>query len=379
MNAKIKAGIAAAVMVLCTAAFSGCGTVTVALNDYLTVDFNGYDTVGTAKASLDIDSILRDNADDLKIDADNFVSALTAYDDFYSKLDGKLDKNEELSNGDKVKFTWNDIDTKKFKGKYSVKLKFSDAEFVVSGLEEAEKFNPFDYINVTYEGFAPYGKLNIKKEGNMPVSVAYEADKADHLSNGDKVIIKATGYDNFEEYCLSRGYIPTATEQEFTVGGLASYAGKIADIPTDSFDKMDAHAQDSLNADVAKNWSKSDTFKGMKLIGNYFLTPKDPSISTDKYNYIYFIYKVTAMNMETETDFDYYFYARYDSIILLEDGTCSFDLSNIDYPQSGWFTFSDTFKVGGYTYAGYEDIDTLFNKLITSKIDKYSYESTVNE
>lgn len=27
----------------------------------------------------------------------------------------------------------------------------------------------------------------------------------------------------------------------------------------------------------------------------------------------------------------------------------------------------------------YEDIDTIFNKLITSKIDKYSCESTVNE
>lgn len=379
MNKKIKAAVAAAAMMFCTAAFSGCGAAKVDLNEYLTVDFNGYDTAGTAKASVDIDAILRDNADALKIEEGNFVSALSAYDDFYSKLDGKLDKKEELSNGDKVKFTWNDIDTKKFKKKYSVNLKFSDKEFVVSGLEEAEEFNPFDYISVTYEGFAPYGKLNIKKEGNMPISVAYEADKADHLSNGDKVVIKATGYDNFEEYCLGRGYIPTATEQEFTVGGLASYAGKLADIPTDAFNKMDAHAQDTLNADVAKTWKKSETFKGMKLIGNYFLTPKDPSISTDKYNYIYFIYKVTAMNMETETDFDYYFYARYDSIILLEDGTCSFDLSKIDYPQSGWFTSYDTFKVGGYTYAGYEDIDTLFNKLVTTKIDKFSYESTVNE
>lgn len=379
MNTKIKAGIAAAAMLLCTAAFSGCGAVTVDLNDYLTVDFDGYDTVGKAKASVDIDSLLRDNAEALKIDEDDFVAAFTAYDDFYSKLEGTLDKKEELSNGDKVKFTWDDIDTKKFKEKYSIKLKFSDEEFVVSGLEEAEEFNPFDYIKVTYEGFAPYGKLNISKEGNMPVSVSYEADKADHLGNGDKVLIKAVGYDDFEEYCLSRGYIPTATEQEFTVSGLASYAGSLGDIPTDAFDKMDAHAQDTLNAYVAKNWAKSETFKGMKLIGNYFLTPKDPSISTDTYNYIYYIYKVTATNVDTETDFDYYFYARYDSIILLEDGTCSFDLSSIDYPQSGWFTSYDTFKVGGYVYAGYEDIDTLFNKLVTSKIDKYSYETTVDE
>lgn len=62
MNTKIKAGIAAAAMLLCTAAFSGCGAVTVDLNDYLTVDFDGYDTVGKAKASVDIDSLLRDNA-----------------------------------------------------------------------------------------------------------------------------------------------------------------------------------------------------------------------------------------------------------------------------------------------------------------------------
>ncbi|MDE7234462.1 MAG: hypothetical protein K2N29_05300, partial [Ruminiclostridium sp.] len=300
------------------------------------------------------------------------------YGDFYDKIDGELDQNSELSNGDKVKFVWDEIDTKHFAEKYSVSLNFSDMEFTVGDLDKANLFDPFDDLTVTYEGFAPYGKLVIRNARSGAVTVNFEADRTDGLSNGDTVVIKATAGSDLTSYCLDSGYIPTETEQTFTVSGLASYAASLDEIPADSYDKMNTHALDSFNANVAKDWNDPKTMKNIALIGNYFLTPKDASLSTDKGNIIYFIYKGTAQSMKSEEDFDYYYYSRFDDIILLEDGTCSFDLSAMSYPKTGWFA-EEQFSVDGYSYGGYQDIDTLFNKLVTSKIDRYTYVSTVSE
>ncbi len=256
--------------------------------------------------------------------------------------------------------------------------------YEVSGLEQAEEFNPFDYITVTYEGFAPYGKLNISKNGENPVyGISYRADKADGLSNGDKVVVRAEAGSDITEYCFGKGYAPSETEREFTVSGLASYATKLNLIPAEAMTKMDTHAQDVFKANVAKNWNDSgESLKDIKLIGNYFLIPKDSSISTNTYNYVYFIYKITAENSEKDSAFDYYYYSYYTNIILLDDGTCSFDLNDITVPEGSSFfglVSGEAFSTGEYYYKGYEDLDSLFNKHITAKIDKYQYESTVEE
>lgn len=381
---KIGTGIVKAALLLPLAlCLSGCGAKTVNLNDYLTIECKGMDTAGKASFSVDIERLVEDNAEALGMDGASFGSLLTVYDDFYSKLDGELDKTSELSNGDKITFKWDDIDTKKFKEKYSLKLNFSDVPYEVSGLEQAEEFNPFDYITVTYEGFAPYGKLNISKNGENPVyGISYRADKADGLSNGDKVVVKAEAGSDITEYCFGKGYAPSETEREFTVSGLASYATKLNLIPADAMTKMDTHAQDVFRADVAKNWNDSESLKDIKLIGNYFLTPKDPSISANTYNYVYFIYKITAENSEIENGFDYYYYSYFTNIILLDDGTCSFDLNDITVPEGSSFFGSvsgEAFSTDGHFYKGYKDLDSLFNKHITAKIDKYQYETTVEQ
>lgn len=383
-NTKIgKVVIKAALLLPLALCLSGCGAKSVNLNDYLTIECNGIDTAGKASFSVDVEQFVKDNAEALGLEDASFGSLLVVYDDFYDKLDGELDKTSELSNGDKITFKWDDIDTKKFKEKYSVKLTFSDVPYEVSGLEEAKAFNPFDYITVTCEGFAPYGRLSINRNGESPISgISYRSDKADGLSNGDKVIITAETGSDLKEYCMSKGYIPAETEFEYTVSGLASYASRLDFIPADSMTKMDSHAQDVFKANVAKNWKNSESLKGVELIGNYFLTPKDASISTNTYNYVYFIYKITAENEEKGGEFDYYYYSYYTNIILLDDGTCSFDLNSITVPEGSSFFGSisgEAFSTGKYYYKGYEDLDSLFNKQVTAKIDKYQYESTVNQ
>lgn len=67
--------------------------------------------------------------------------------------------------------------------------------------------------------------------------------------------------------------------------------------------------------------------------------------------------------------------------MLLEDGTCSFDLSTATVPKGSVFfgvASGEIYWAADKIYfTGYGDLDSLFNKQVTSKIGEYKYESTV--
>ena len=384
--------ITAAILLGVPFAMAGCGRETINLNDYITIKVDGYDTIGTAYFSFDSEKLIEDNKEAFGLDEESGFALLDVIDKVESNLDGELDKTNNLSNGDKVTFKWDESGKETLEEKYKIRLKYSDKTMDVEGLEEAKEFNPFDHISVSFSGIAPSGEANITVEDSMPVSnLEVEADKKNGLCVGDK--IKITIGDNAEDakdYCFARGYIPTETEMEVTVNGLSSYVQKLDEIPTDAFDKMNQHAQDSFKAHVAEKWSDAEGLKHIELIGNYLLTPKDASVYAETNNTLYFVYKITAKDLrknDKKAEFDYYYYSYYNDIILLEDGTCSFDLGTLVKPDGymSWGEiYGEAFEIKShddkdYWYQGYMDLDSLFNKHVTAKIDRYAYESTVKE
>ena len=106
--------------------------------------------------------------------------------------------------------------------------------------------------------------------------------------------------------------------------------------------------------------------------GEYFLYVKDGADTYDywsgesTYNKLFLVYKVSV-----EADgkpYEYYYYSRFSNIIIMEDGTCSLDMSAIATPD-------DTISVDGYYYYnGYADLDTLKYKTVTANLDNYTYE-----
>ena len=378
MKLKSCTAIASAVLSMCVM-FTACGKTTINVNDYLTIDVDGFDTAGTASYSFDSEALINDNLKAFGLDDSSEAAYIEALVRLETGIYGKLDKNSKLSNGDKVTFSWNEKGIEDFEEKYKVDLQLNDKSFVIEGLEEAESFDPFEYLTVSFDGIAPKGNATIKCSSDCPVTLDFKADKSDSLSNGDIIKVTANAYmgKDLKEYCFEKGYIPTASEKEFVVNGLAGYVQEIADIPEDAYNKMDSHAQDKLKAYVAANWVEPlEYVTNIELLGNYLLTPKDPSIYVNKNNYYYYVYRIDLAD-----GLYYYYYTYYTDIMLLEDGTCSFDLGTATVPKGSVFFGIESGEVYWATdsiyFVGYGDIDSLFNKHITSMIGEYRYESTV--
>ncbi len=369
----IATGIIAASMLTI---MSGCGRTDINMNDYLTISYEGYDTIGTASYSIDVEKLISDNYEAFGIEEGDELEALAVFEDIDDLISGELDKKENLTNGDKITFKWDDSNKEDIEDDFKVRLTFEDKTATIDSLEKAQKINPFDYFQLSFEGTAPNGCAVKTVDEKLPVNIFFELDKDSNLNIGDKIKVTASSSGNADDFaaeCLRNGYIITETEKEYTVEGIAKYAMAIADIPKESYDKLDSHGKDMLKADSA-DWDTPESFKKCTLIGNYMLTPK-ADVSSASGNEIMFIYQIDVENGDTK--FSYYDYVKYRNIILLADGTCSFDLSAAETPDVGFFGGDENFKKDDLFYPGYEDLDSLFNNHVTKYIDQFDYESTI--
>lgn len=377
---------AAAMLAVC---LTGCGGAAVELNDYIEITCDGYDTMGKAEYTIDYDALIDDYAEEFGLDDDSDWDDYDKVEENLTKyIKGDFDTSEGISNGDTITFVW-DANKDKIKEKYSVNLKFSDISYTVDELDEIQTFDPFDYITVSYSGYAPYGKLDISKSGGCPVSgISYTADKTEGLSNNDTVVITAEYGDDLAEYCARYGYLPEETEHEFTVSDLPSYAMSVSEIPAETQDKLKAQAEDGIAAMIAK-LGDGCSVKSADCVGYYMLTRKNGFSSSDN-NILYCVYKVEAnmtgittsdKNDETQTGVDtFYTYYKYTDIINLADGVCSvnYDKGSLcDKTVKSTFGYKSFWGADPYKFSGYEDLDTMFNDCVTKYIEKYDYENTV--
>lgn len=365
--------VAAAALCLCVSA-AGCGKKSVNVTENLEIKFNGYDGYATASLVNATDWISEVSS---TYGAELEMLELAELEaNLYDAVDFEITPAEDISNGDEITVTVT-VDNTKFEEE-KFKLEGGTLTFTAEGLEEVETFDPFTGLSLVYEGFAPNGTAYIS--GGSDTNLTFILDKNTGLSNGDTVTVTAETYTgaSMDEYCAQYGRMPSTTEKTFTVEGLASYASEIAEIPEDMMQKMDSQAQDVFHAYVAREWDEPEGLQSITLLGHYFLKPKDINTELSPFNKLYLVYEVKATNSNIG-EFTYFYYTRYDNIILLDDGTCSVDLSNYSTPGNSCvvgtypgFIFDNTLYADGYN-----DLDSLFSNCVTTQIDKYAYESTV--
>ncbi|MBR1740142.1 MAG: hypothetical protein IJ737_07605 [Ruminococcus sp.] len=251
-----------------------------------------------------------------------------------------------------------------------------DAPVTTEAEPEPVEYDPFDYINIKYDGIAPYGKvkLSVDNPSDKPyVSLSFEADKQTNLNNGD--VITVTANIKEKEY-----YIPTKTTEEFTVEGMDEYLMTLDDLPDDVREKLEQQAEDMLNSEVA-NWSDEMTLDEYSLLGNYLLTIKTDG-DYGSGNRLFFLYDVKA-NVNMDDSYDYeknpeYIYPVYiDDVYRLADGTWVFDPSDMTSAGDWISTVED--GIGFPVYLGYKDLDAFFSNEIASHTSDSDYMTNIGE
>lgn len=348
------------------------------LNKYVTVDFEGYDTVG--KAVVTIDPEFYDDFQD-KAKKGSYVDEWTLQD----YITYTTDPEANLSNGDEVSVKW-DVNAKYLKKKYGVNVKYKDSTYKVKDLEEVDLFSPFDNIEVVFTGIDGNGQCEITVTGKDAVykQLEFRADNSYDLSEGDEVVITMQSKDYLYDQELSEwiadkyGVVPDMTEKTYTVEGLGNYVTEASQITEENIQDIKKHAEDVLTQEY------NDSSEGISLTesvfkGVYVLTEK-----TSGENKVYLVYQLTnQFEDEGQTDScTYYTYVEYDDVVINPAGELSTNLSyyNKCYNsyrytssiESGWWA-------NAYYLYGYETLEELNDDVVTGNLANYNADSSVTE
>ncbi len=371
------------------------------LNKYVDVTFSGYDTVGEAVAVFDYEKFSKDYAKKLrakvdmdKVDMNSLYYSVTIVEQFVSEcVSYDLDKYSELSNGDVVNLKWNCNDEHVL-DVFGYKLKYSDMEYTVSGLEEVQTFDPFEGVSVKFDGIAPNGtaEISIDSKTEFNGDLDYYLDTYEGLSNGDIVTMTLSDDDDYiRDYCIENyGKVPSVLEKVYTVEGLNSYVTSISQVSQECLASMQAQAQDVYSAYIANNWGEGSELTGLTYIGNYLLTNKDSDNYWDENeNQLYLVYKVEVNNTFSNEEQSYtkdntfYWYILFSNLLVDTNGVTSVSITDYSTPYDT-FTVDSGVSDGWWStktwnYSGYETLDELYRVVVTSKVDVYNHEDNVNE
>lgn len=352
---------------------------TVNLNDYLKVTYGGYDGGGVAYTEIDWNS--------MKEDFENKISykrgmaqtgGMTPIDIIMEYTNANIEgKNEKLSNGDKVSYTWK-VDKDAIAKLIKCKIKYSDGSKKVSGLKEMELFDPFKNLKVTFSGVEPNGEADIEYNGDMLSEYDFTCDKTSGLKNGDKIKISLTedaGY-----YVDQYNKAPSVLEKEYKVKNLGKYLSKIKEVDTDGVNSARAKAQKSIS-DMVDYWSEDVTLDKVSYAGDYLQVAKDSDDYTK--NYYGVIYQINAHIQPDggqRKDVVSYYSMKFENVIVGGDGKCEIDLDEYDVPYDDFSVevTSGDLSSGSYSFDGYQTLEELKKNYVDEVADEFDCEWDVS-
>lgn len=243
------------------------------LNNYISVDFEGDNLAGYASVTFDKEQFLLDHIDNVSYNKEN----LQVYRELYGNTDKSaandliryisvsLDKNNKLSNGDTVRIIWK-IDNEKIETYFVCDYAYTSETITVAGLKDANTFNPFEKIEVSFSGVSPYGVADVYNYGPDYRGI-YKVMPNKNLKNGDKVTVTYSCSDK-ANMIANYGVYPSTFEKTYTVSGLDAYVQSITELSNEQQNKLVSDA-------IRKIWVLGyGNYKEAKYCGNYFYTAK---------------------------------------------------------------------------------------------------------
>ena len=365
MGMDFKKGIFIVGVLFLSMVLSACGSITIDLNKYLNITYDGFDGFGQSIVTVNFEQIAEDYHKD--IDDSAIPNGLTNQEYVKKVLSENVtvgvDNSQSLSNGDDINISWLLDDQTALEDKLGVKFTYESVQSDVSGLPAIELFDGFSGVEVSFSGVSPQGDALIEAEqSEIPVE-HITLDNVDGLANGD--VVTATIHpDYISELALTEGRTPNVATKTFVVDGLAQYVSKLNEIPEDVLLKMDKQARKVIDDHIRKDWDEPERFTDATPLGQYILVKKDGVTSYADMNRVGLVYQMNT------SEFYAYYWAIEFYDLLMDDGTVVVNVDN--YNES-----KQTFKHEDDRFVGYASLDDVLEDLVEQHSDAYHYDTTI--
>ena len=392
LDKKIIIGIAVAVVAIVGVVVAvATSKPTIQLNEYVTVTYEGYDSVGTAEASFDMEAFCEAYEGKLK----KIKGSESSGPELFAKRaikDSKLDKTDNLSNGDEITYQW-DFSVSTLEEVYDCKIECSDIKFTVAGLEEIETVDVFADVEIVYEGIAPFAKATVKNNSKEEYAklLSFTTD-ATNLGNGDTFIVTidfTEDFGNVNGYIETYGKAPEKTEKEFVVEGLPEYITKTSQLSEDVLSSLKQQAEDTHAKHVAEEWlngAHGDSAKvtGFEYVGAYTLKSTGTSMFGSTLNKVLMVYKVDAHveskmeSLNLSGDTTYYTAVVFDDVYVEKDGSIVAAKNYVVEHTNHRFELehaTNTWYSRTFFFYGYATLEELFQNEVNTNM--YTYESAM--
>lgn len=361
--------------------------IKVDLNEFASFEYVGYDTVGEAQFKFDYDKFNEKYEKKLRFTkAGKLLYSDMEPCEAFERVMSSYAKNgrvveRELKNGDTVSFTWRESLILLLTESFKVQIDNDKLEGTVQGLNIASTVDIFKDVELVYRGTAPNVSVTIDA-GSNPYGLRFRADKSSGLSNGDVITVTTSRGSNLKKYLLENyGVLPEAESKTYTVSGVSAMAMKPEDISSDMMSKIQAQADATNDARLAKDITHDDEkLVSSECIGYYFLTAKRGNS-----NQIIFVYRNVVHNTHTynkktySKDNVFFSFCYINNITVLPDGSSSVDLGSMNMYTSRNVSFKSTVGYQTWYYYGFLDMDSLKNQAITRNIDRFDYVEKIDQ
>lgn len=384
----------------------GCGRTSIDLNDYVEIESDGWDSLGTAKATFDKDLFEQKygkkikasakDIDDLCILPEGMVDECAKNNNYVDAflaicVKGELDTEDELSNGDVITYSWT-IDETVAEEVFHCKLKYEDIEYEVEDLKVPEEFDPFEGVEVTFSGIEPEGEMTITApDTDMYRDIQY-VSQTSRFRNGKEAVVEAQIRD-LDYFVNQYGKIPSETYHSYTISGLAQYISSFDELEQEEVEKLVQSGEGVVRDLIAEDLSgkQSISIENMEYCGCYFLDALDEDGGIQ--NKIYLIYKtdvtlnfLASVNNHRGDFVDipttYYEFVAYNDLLRDENGNLLFDSSSYEVPENKLiiettyvrFSFGKEPTYWELHPTGYESIEDIYSDAVSVNLDRFTAE-----
>jgi len=206
------------------------------------------------------------------------------------------------------------------------------------------KVNPFDCIEISFEGTDGDGEVVIKRmhKGDVdPNRIDYDISKTDDLIQGETISIVAES----SEYRL------TETSKTYVVEGLDEYLKDINDIPEETLQMIHQKAKSVQELNLS---SHPEAFESMKPVKLFLLTDRE------RKSQLYVVHEVTFST--EEGNLTYYVSTGFDGVVLRKESEASVYLPGGTYYGNAVGTGKT-----GFFITGYKSLDAVRADILTSQ------------